>query len=128
MPPQEPVPTAAVTVFDWADSLTNVSVGDLLSDVSRNNTNGNCIGPPASQISFSCDSFDAAVAAHISKNLGNNGVQPSVASSIWDAEETCDAFTFHRNNVLSEKPHTSNVNCKKDTAMSLIPSGSLVKV
>ncbi|KAL8241285.1 hypothetical protein R6Q59_014640 [Mikania micrantha] len=134
-----------VSVFEWADSLTNISIGDLLSDVNNNNNinnnnnnnnvNNNCsnknnapgsIGPLGSQCPFSCDSFDAAIAAHISKTVGNNsGVHPTVvSSSIWDAEETCDAFTFHKNNVLSEKAQTS----KHDTsATSLVPSTSAVE-
>ncbi|KAJ0908566.1 hypothetical protein HanRHA438_Chr07g0311841 [Helianthus annuus] len=101
----------AVSVFEWADSLTNTSISDLLSDhwVS------------GSQCSFSCDSFDAAIAAHIGKTIGNNnGVEPTVvSSSIWDAEETCDAFTFRKNNDLFDKHDTS--------AMSLVPSTSAVE-
>ncbi|KAK1421149.1 hypothetical protein QVD17_23276 [Tagetes erecta] len=159
MPPEEPQPIAAaqrfnmnsveekgskknagvVSVFEWADSLTNISISDLLSDVNNNSSSNNknnnnskknandSVGPSSSHCPFTCDSFDAAIAAHISKTIGNNnGVQPTVvSSSIWDAEETCDAFTFHKNNVLSEKPQTSTDNCKHDTsAMSLVPSTS----
>lgn len=141
MPPQEPQPTgaaqrtnmngvedkgshknASLSVFEWADSLTNVSVSDLLADASHN-TSGNSKGTPLlpasqglQQVPFSCDSFDAAIAAHLSKNIGNNSVQPTVvSSSIWDAEETCDAFTFRKNYVVSDKPYTSSENCKQDT-------------
>lgn len=128
--PQEPPPTGAtledkgshengaVSVFEWADSLTNISVGDLLSDLSRN-ANVNCM-PPGAQIPFSCDSFDAAIAAHFSKNRDNNAVQPTdVSCSIWDAEETCDAFTFRKNNVAQ--------NSREDTSMTLVPSGPVVE-
>ncbi|KAF5799210.1 putative transcription factor MYB-HB-like family [Helianthus annuus] len=126
----------AVSVFEWADSLTNTSISDLLSDVNNNNINSNnninnnsnskkhanaSIGSLGSQCSFSCDSFDAAIAAHIGKTIGNNnGVEPTVvSSSIWDAEETCDAFTFRKNNDLFDKHDTS--------AMSLVPSTSAVE-
>lgn len=64
--------------------------------------------PPGAQcLPFSCDSFDAAIAAHINKNRGNNGVEKS---SVLDAEETCDAFTFFR------KSHTGveKEDCRSD--------------
>ncbi|XP_071706570.1 TSL-kinase interacting protein 1 [Rutidosis leptorrhynchoides] len=112
---------AAASVLDWADSLTNISVGDLLADVSHGGS-ANCI-PSGSQIPFSCDSFDAAIAAHISKNLGNNTAQPTVVSSIWDAEDTCDAFTF-RKNYLTQ---TSIENCEQESSACPIPSGSAVE-
>ncbi|KAI3748424.1 hypothetical protein L6452_11478 [Arctium lappa] len=124
---------SALSILEWADSLTNISVSDLLLDVSHN-INANGIGPPLppgsqclQQVPFSCDSFDAAIAAHVSKNLNSNTVEPTIVSSIWDAEETCDAFTFHKNNVLSEKTHTSKENCKQDTSTSLAPSGSAIE-
>lgn len=131
-----------VSVFEWADNLTNISISDLLSDVNNNNSNNNKnnsskkssndgVGPSSSQCPFTCDSFDAAIAAHINKTVGNNnGVQPTVvSSSIWDAEETCDAFTFHKINVLSEKAQKSTDNCKHDTsAMSLVLSTSAIEV
>ncbi|KAI3512135.1 hypothetical protein L1887_19343 [Cichorium endivia] len=101
-----------LSTLEWADSLTNISVGDLLSEVSRN-----AVGPTSpchQQISYSCDSFDAAIAAHINKN--KNGFHSTIQSSIWDAEETCDAFSFPKN---SEKVQNS-VN-------TLIPSTSLIE-
>ncbi|XP_020207335.1 TSL-kinase interacting protein 1 [Cajanus cajan] len=93
---------------EWADSLTNISVGDLLSGASQD-LEDNCINPPSAenchdvqQIPFSSDSFDAAIAAHISRHQDKMG-QPSMAShmsSIWDAEETCDAFLFKKDPIL----------------------------
>ncbi|XP_068639808.1 TSL-kinase interacting protein 1-like isoform X2 [Aristolochia californica] len=79
---------------EWADSLTNISVGDLLLEASRA-ADANYTDPPApclQSIPFSCDSFDAAIAAHISS--GSKELQNHV--SIWDGEETCDAFSFQR--------------------------------
>ncbi|KAL4342711.1 hypothetical protein HN51_061005 [Arachis hypogaea] len=92
---------------EWADSLTNISVGDLLSGVSQdlednyvdNRIAENCHG--LQQIPFSSDSFDAAIAAHISRHQDRMG-QPTMAShmsSIWDGEETCDAFLFKKDPI-----------------------------
>lgn len=95
---------------EWADSLTNISVGDLLSGVSQD-LEDNCIDHPIAenchnlhQIPFSSDSFDAAIAAHISRHQDKMG-QPTLAShmsSIWDAEETCDAFLFKKDPIPHE--------------------------
>ncbi|CAL0313271.1 unnamed protein product [Lupinus luteus] len=91
---------------EWADSLTNISVGDLLSGVSQDF--GNCIDPPIAencnglqQIPFCSDSFDAVIAAHISRHQ-DKMAQPTHMPSIWDAEETCDAFLFKKNPVPQE--------------------------
>jgi len=83
-------------------------VGDLLSGVSQD-LEDDCINPPIAenchdvhQIPFSSDSFDAAIAAHISRHQDKMG-QSSLAghmSSIWDAEETCDAFLFRKDPIL----------------------------
>jgi hypothetical protein len=52
----------------------------------------------AHQIPFTSDSFDAAIAAHISKHQDKMGQSTlaSHTSSIWDAEETRDAFSFKK--------------------------------
>jgi hypothetical protein len=88
------------------------------------------------QIPFSCDSFDAAIAAHISKHQDKMGYQPTMpsnASSIWDAEETCDAFSFQKNHVLQqEDPTLSSVappgSCKQTSTTSLEVTGCLAEV
>ncbi|CAK7343138.1 unnamed protein product [Dovyalis caffra] len=100
---------------EWADSLTNVSIGDLLSELPHE-PNLNCVEPPfvqsnqcVQQIPFSCDSFDAAIAAHISRHQSKMGFVSSVAShtsSIWDGEETCDAFAFQKNHSLHKDAAT----------------------
>ena len=66
----------------WADSLTNVSVGDLLSDDNCQN------GSTWPGVPLSCDSFDTAIAGFLSRN------QSPAMASIFDAEETCDEFSF----------------------------------
>lgn len=125
---------------EWADSLTNISVGDLLSGVSQD-LEDNCIDPPISenclpQIPFSCDSFDAAIAAHISRHQEKMGHQSTLAthtSSIWDAEETCDAFLFKRDPIPHEdrpclSPITPTESHKQFPGRSSECSGNLVEV
>ncbi|XP_010241825.1 PREDICTED: TSL-kinase interacting protein 1 [Nelumbo nucifera] len=97
---------------EWADSLTNISIGDLLSEASRAADN-NCTDQPIlgsfqylQQIPFSCDSFDAAIAAHIGghkEKMGFQSTQVSHATSLWDAEETCDAFAFQKIRAFNQE-------------------------
>lgn len=125
---------------EWADSLTNISVGDLLSGVSQDLDN--CIDPPIAedcndlqQIPFSSDSFDAAIAAHISRHQDKMG-QSTLAShmsSIWDAEETCDAFLFKKDPIPHEdgprlSPFASLESEKKVPGRSSECSEKLAKV
>ncbi|KAI3930134.1 hypothetical protein MKX01_036655 [Papaver californicum] len=94
-----------ISAGDWADSLTNISIGELPVDQSQA-MGTNDFQPAAMdssaflhQIPFSCDSFDAAIAAHIYGNRDKQDpllTQVPHASSIWDAEETCDAFSFQK--------------------------------
>ncbi|POO01720.1 Homeodomain-like [Trema orientale] len=127
---------SGLSAGEWADSLTNVNVGDLLSGVSQD-INANCIDPPVAesshclqQIPFSCDSFDAAIAAHISRQQDKMGCQPTLASSIWDAEDTCDGFLFQKNPVRCQESEslfglaTPNV-CKQTARSSLVESEHL---
>lgn len=98
----------ALSAGEWADSLTNISVGDLLSEVPHDMDappvaeNSQCL----QQIPFSCDSFDAAIAAHISRHQNKMGAVSTLSShtsSIWDAEETCDAFSFQNSPILCQE-------------------------
>ncbi|GMH28760.1 hypothetical protein Nepgr_030603 [Nepenthes gracilis] len=90
--------SAALSPAEWADSLTNISVGDLLAEASHNiddsteplaGRSPHCI----EDIPFTCDSFDAAIAAHISFQQNK---MASHSSSIWDAEETRDSFSISK--------------------------------
>ncbi|XP_042015589.1 TSL-kinase interacting protein 1-like [Salvia splendens] len=107
---------------EWADSLTNISMGELLSE-STPNTDANCSDIPGSlglncqQIPFSCDSFDAAIAAHIFKHQTKVHQQglASHAPSIFDSEETCDAFSFQKTSAFFHENHNASVNGFKDT-------------
>ncbi|KAK4432462.1 TSL-kinase interacting protein 1 [Sesamum alatum] len=126
----------ALSAGQWADSLTNISVGDLLSE-STQNTDVNCTEfpmPPGSncfqQMPFSCDSFDAAIAAHIYKHQNKVDLQQGLAShapSIWDGEETCDAFAFQKTGAFCNKEQNVSMNdtmeaCKQ--AIEPSPSAS----
>lgn len=129
----------ALSAGEWADSLTNISIGELLSE-STANTDVNCSdfpGPLVSnslqQIPFSCDSFDAAIAAHIYKHQ-NKVEQQGLAShapSIWDAEETCDAFSFQKTGAFCGEDHDAcmigSLEAPKQSTMTS-PSVSLNEV
>ncbi|KAL4312397.1 hypothetical protein GQ457_01G016440 [Hibiscus cannabinus] len=133
--------TVALSAGEWADSLTNISVGDLLAEV-PDDLDGNCVDHDVTeslhciqQIPFSCDSFDAAIAAHISMHQNKMEV-PSLAShasSIWDSEETCDAFSFRKNPIpCADVPRFSDVTsqavCKQIARSNLAESGTHTKV
>ncbi|PIN11171.1 Polycomb-group transcriptional regulator [Handroanthus impetiginosus] len=126
----------ALSAAEWADTLTNISVGDLLSE-STENMDINCTEFPVplgsnspQQIPFSCDSFDAAIAAHIYKQQNKIDSQQGLVShvpSIWDAEETCDAFAFQKPNAFCNKDQNASMNDSLDAfkqAIMTSPSAS----
>ncbi|CAN6463336.1 unnamed protein product [Victoria cruziana] len=99
---------ASLATVEWADSLTNYSVGDFLNDapnaadgvmVESAVAGGSCL----QQTPFCSDSFDAAIAAHISRHQNTNSMSANVwHPSIWDADDTRDAFSFQKNNRSQE--------------------------
>ncbi|XP_057549347.1 TSL-kinase interacting protein 1 isoform X2 [Amaranthus tricolor] len=100
----------SLSTEEWTDNLKNVAVRNHLTDVS-DVMDADCVETPTfrssgclAEISFSCDSFDAAIAAHISTHnkIGGRGPSPH-SSSIWDAEETCDAFSFQNRAVSNNQ-------------------------
>lgn len=119
---------------EWADSLTNISIGDLLSEASKA-MDSNCVDPPAmgsatclQQIPFSCDSFDAAIAAHLSGSRDTSDLTAQV-SHIWDAEETCDAFSFQRarQEVPSSLQNSSLEPCRETASVDSLGFHGLVE-
>ncbi|XWS44813.1 hypothetical protein CRYUN_Cryun15aG0081000 [Craigia yunnanensis] len=97
----------------WADSLTNISIGGLLSEVSLQGRFSNC--DPKSNGSTaglqSCqlisDSFDAFLAGQMNP-FQNPRPPPQVShSSILDAEDTCHAFSFQKFSSLGKDAITS---------------------
>nr|XP_033514015.1 TSL-kinase interacting protein 1 isoform X2 [Nicotiana tomentosiformis] len=127
--------TSALSAGDWEDSLTNISVGDLLSDA-PDDEETDCIEstlPGSShflqQMPFSCDSFDAAIAAHIYKHQSKAESQmalPPQASSIWNAEDTCDAFAFQKDVASRLKAHNSSSNVGAENCQHISQSSSLL--
>ncbi|KAK1306051.1 TSL-kinase interacting protein 1 [Acorus calamus] len=86
------------TSLSWIDNLTNMSFSDLLLEASKNShtAGGNPLpverNSYPSQFPFSCDSFDAAIAAHIASNQASTLPTYVPRSSILDVDETCHAF------------------------------------
>ncbi|XP_052173890.1 TSL-kinase interacting protein 1-like [Diospyros lotus] len=130
----------SLSAGEWADSLTNISVGDLLSEVSHDIVSycNDPVLPGSSQCiqqgPFSCDSFDAAISAHIYRHQSRAGFPPalaSVSSSIWDAEETCDAFAFQgtilRQEFRNSLAMASSEACKQIDRMSSVGSGAIIE-
>lgn len=126
---------SALSAGDWEDSFTNISVGDLLFDA-PDDEETDCIDSALrgsshflQQMPLSCDSFDAAIAAHIYKHQSKADSQmalPPQASSIWNAEDTCDAFAFKKNVVFSDKAQHSSSNVGAENSQRIAQSSSLV--
>ena len=98
----------------------------------------NCIDPPVAGSSQCLQQipFDAAIAAHISRQQDKMGCQAALAShasSILDAEETSDAFSFQKNPFPPrEAQNLSGISSPRDWKMtertSLVGSGHLDEV
>ncbi|KAF0928906.1 hypothetical protein E2562_010753, partial [Oryza meyeriana var. granulata] len=120
---------ATISEGEWADTLTDISVGYLLTEASKG-ANPNCPGTSISKNRLlfenpcSYDSFDAAVALHAS--CYKAAEQPALAShlTIWSAEETCDKFSF--NLAASRKQESSNTSTSSspDSNSDVHPSNS----
>uniref|UniRef100_A0A2P2LZH9 Uncharacterized protein MANES_09G067200 n=1 Tax=Rhizophora mucronata TaxID=61149 RepID=A0A2P2LZH9_RHIMU len=127
----------ALPAGEWADSPTNISVGDLLAEVPHDE-NQDCSDAPivqsnqCLQMPFSCDSFDAAIAAHMSKHQKFLSTVVPHTGSIWDAEETCDAFSFQKSHLLYQEVPTSSCvgspsTCKQMQGTNSKPSNAFVE-
>lgn len=126
----------ALSAGEWADSLTNISIGDLLTEASHNGE-VNCGDSPdlrnshcLQQIPFSSDSFDAAIAAHIYKHQSQSASQPPLhpnTSSLWDGEETCDAFVFQKNSAFSVEFQNASRISPPDTSRQITSSAACGK-
>uniref|UniRef100_A0A0E0KJK0 SANT domain-containing protein n=1 Tax=Oryza punctata TaxID=4537 RepID=A0A0E0KJK0_ORYPU len=120
---------ATISEGDWADTLTDISVGYLLTEASIG-ANTDCPGIAIAKNTLflenpcSYDSFDAAVALHASRH--KTVEQPTLASqsTIWGAEETCDEFSF--NLAASRKQENSNTSASSspDNDSGVLPSTS----
>ncbi|CAM0872213.1 unnamed protein product [Alopecurus aequalis] len=115
------VECVALPEVGWADTLSEISVGYLLTEASKA-ANLDCEATsavknaPLHENPCSYDSFDAAVALHSSRYQAAE--QPAHAShfNIWGAEETCDEFSFklvtarkqEGSNTSASSPHDSD--------------------
>lgn len=110
----------AISAVEWADTLTNISFGHLLTEASKG-THLDCGGTSVKNPLFfenpcSYDSFDAVVALHASRYQASEQPAHAPHSNIWGAEETCDEFSFNLSasrkqegsNTLSSSPDTNN--------------------
>eukprot|EP00249_Psilotum_nudum_P015000 c25111_g1_i1 orf=225-2951(+) len=98
--------------MDWARSLTNISISELLNDASH--AEHILLGAAQAHLPIqSLDSFDAAVAAQ-GANLptGLNGSVHLSQTSVLDGEETCDGFSFQKH--VSIKRETGLLTCVLD--------------
>lgn len=120
---------------DWADSLTNISIGDLLSEASQA-AKSSCIDSSLGKSAvcpqddaFSSDSFDAAIAAHISGHQLLRVTTQATPSSMWNAEETCDEFSFKMGPALKtrESPLSHSVEDRRQSAVSASPFHGYLK-
>ncbi|KAJ9170277.1 hypothetical protein P3X46_018397 [Hevea brasiliensis] len=86
----------------WDDSLTNISIGGLLSEASLQGKFSNCdpksdgsnAGLQPSQLIS--DSFDAFIMAQVNHSQAPKPPSHGSSSSILDAEDTCHAFPFQK--------------------------------
>ena len=89
----------ALPEVGWADTLSDISVGYLLTEASKA-ANLDCQGTSFVENALlhenpcSYDSFDAAVALHSSRYQAAEQPAHTSQSTIWGAEETCDEFSF----------------------------------
>jgi len=110
----------AISEVEWADTLTDISVGHLLTEASKG-AHLDCVGTSVKNPLFlenrcSYDSFDAAVALHASRYQASEQPAHAPHSTIWGAEETCDEFSFNLSasrkqegsNTPSSSPDTDN--------------------
>ncbi|XVE86629.1 hypothetical protein DITRI_Ditri18aG0049800 [Diplodiscus trichospermus] len=92
----------------WADSLTNISIGGLLSEASLQGrfsnydpkSNANTAALPSSQLIS--DSFDAFLAGQMNTSQNPRLPPQDSHSSILDAEDTCHAFPFQKFSSLGK--------------------------
>lgn len=127
--------SSSLSTREWVDSLTNATVGDQLTedidvrDIDSVETPVSRRSQCVEAIPFTCDSFDAAIAAHIfSQNkIGFSGPSAN-SSSIWDAEETCDAFSFQNRTDPNNQVPSSTTAAASITVAGLFSASSAVKV
>ncbi|KAK7358892.1 hypothetical protein VNO77_00832 [Canavalia gladiata] len=103
--------------FPWADSLSNISIGGLLSEASLLGRldsklfGSNSAIQPSQIIS---DSLDAFIAAQINHPPVSTLSAEDLRTSILDAEETCHAFPLRKLSSLTD----AQTACGKDYSVA----------
>jgi hypothetical protein len=109
-----------VAPLSWLDCISNISFGTLLSEAAPSQDSKQLpsqINSGLQQIPVTCDSFDAAIASLIARQQGNN--QPRLSNpSLWEAEETCHAFSFQ--NQISKRTSYSASGKSSGTSASVL--------
>uniref|UniRef100_A0ACD5XDX8 Uncharacterized protein n=2 Tax=Avena sativa TaxID=4498 RepID=A0ACD5XDX8_AVESA len=106
------VDCVALPEVGWADTLTDISVGYLLTEASKA-ANLDCEATSILKNDVfhenpcSYDSFDAAVALHTSRYQAAAQPAHTSHSTIWGAEETCDEFSFKLATARKQGSNTS---------------------
>ncbi|KAG2553467.1 TSL-kinase interacting protein 1-like isoform X2 [Panicum virgatum] len=120
---------AAISEGEWADTLTDISVGYLLTEASKG-ADLDCIGTSSIKNALflenpcSYDSFDAAVALHVSRFQASEQPAHSPHSTIWGAEETCDGFSFNLSASRKQEGSNTPSSSSPDTDSEVHPSNS----
>ncbi|PKA64528.1 TSL-kinase interacting protein 1 [Apostasia shenzhenica] len=100
--PAENLKSGNNAMLSLVDCLSNISFGALYSKIEEEVEGAKHSHQLGSEkninpqyLPISCDSFDAAIAAHISRYQPTNHSTKMPQSSILDAEDTCNPFSFH---------------------------------
>ncbi|KDP35287.1 hypothetical protein JCGZ_09446 [Jatropha curcas] len=96
------MPVCTGNSYPWDDSLTNISIGGLLSEASLQGKFNNC-DPKSAGISAALqpsqlisDSLDAFIMSQVNHSQATRLPSHVSSSSILDAEDTCHAFPFQK--------------------------------
>ncbi|XP_062210526.1 TSL-kinase interacting protein 1 isoform X2 [Phragmites australis] len=120
---------AAISEGEWADTLTDMSVGYLLTEASKG-ANLDCIGTSSVKNALflenpcSYDSFDAAVAFHASRYQASEQPAHTSHSTIWGAEDTCDEFSFNLSGARKQEGSNTPSSSSPDSDNEVHPSNS----
>jgi len=120
--------SAAISEGEWADTLTDISVGYLLTEASKG-ANSDCIGTSIVKSALfldnpcSYDSFDAAVALHASRYQTAEQPAHTSHSTIWGGDETCDGFSFHLSAARKKEGSNTGVSCSDNGVHPLKSEG-----
>ncbi|KAH7681843.1 hypothetical protein IHE45_05G083200 [Dioscorea alata] len=98
----------------WAECLSNISIGALLSEAVANpdaNRSRSLLqnNSTLQHALVNFDSFDAAIAAHIARYQVADMPAKPASQPIWEAEDTCHAFPFQKTTPVQATADSCNV-------------------